>query len=143
MKRPDIEGILRRVDMEFKAFGELGPDSVSLGKLCVYAQALEADNRARNYDGRDWYYSIEDQQWQEVVSAYTPTSNLEQAWEFAREKDSRIEISNRLVVINGSFMEEHDGTPQDAARALTTCVLRANGVEVPSSAAERKTNDAK
>lgn len=42
MKRPDIEGILKRVAFEHRAFDELGP----LGKLCVYAQALEADNRA-------------------------------------------------------------------------------------------------
>ena len=79
-----------------------------------------------------------------ILHDYTPASNLTQAWEFARAKaeDGWI-VENDCVAVFGEdpVSEPHDGTTQDAARALTTCVLRANGVEVPPLAAERTTND--
>jgi hypothetical protein len=66
---------------------------------------------------------------------YAPMGNLTQAWEFARAKDLWDWEMDRdwarvWMAPNRAFSEPHDGTPQDAARALTTCVLRANGVEV-------------
>jgi hypothetical protein len=69
------------------------------------------------------------------VSAWLPVSNLTQAWEFARAKDLWNWEMDRdwarvWMAPNRAFSEPHDGTPQDAARALTVCVLRANGVEV-------------
>jgi hypothetical protein len=69
------------------------------------------------------------------IEHYKPASNLTQAWEFARAKDLWDWEMDRdwarvWMAPNRAFSEPHDGTPQDAARALTVCVLRANGVEV-------------
>jgi hypothetical protein len=68
------------------------------------------------------------------VDRYKPASNLIQAWEFARAMKVDFgfgKSGSAWALLKGNMCgEPHDGTPQDAARALTTCVLRANGVEV-------------